>query len=222
MAGRKTHMQARGRLRRQQLLDAARLLLETHELDELSLGDVAAQAGVPKGSAYHFFDNISSVYAGLSAAMGQELLDDQLRLMDGPINSWMDVVGVAIDRGVNFFNTHKAARQLLLGPKSPPEIKRSDRNNDYEIGRSFQLNIGRYFQLPVFPDRDRIFYHAVEIADLMFCLSVSDDGIITPEMCEEAKKVACAYLGLYIPAFLPPKEEVEMTGEAGAIGGYTR
>ena len=44
---RRTSLHARGIERRRKLLDAARCLLESRELDEITLGDVAAEAGVP-------------------------------------------------------------------------------------------------------------------------------------------------------------------------------
>jgi len=191
-------------MRRRILLDAARALLETHDLDQLSLGNVAEHAGVPKGSAYHFFASIYELYADLSRLIAEELRDGQLDPIEGPVTNWHMVLGVAIDRGAAFFNANTAARQLILGPKSPPEIKRSDREADYEIARSIEAQIGSHFVLPDIPERTVLFFRAVEIADLMFCLSVLDHGLITPQMLEESKKAALAYLSLYIPSFLTP------------------
>lgn len=210
IAGKKSGTQARGRLRRKIILNSARKLLETHELDALSLGDVAEDAGVPKGSAYHFFASIADVYSELSKQIAEELREDQLQPFTHGVTSWQEVISVGVDRGVAFFNGSTAARQLLLGPKAPPEIKRADRGNDYDIGRAFQRNISQYFVLPDMPERDVLFYRAVEIADLMFCLSVLDHGIITPAMTEEAKKATCAYLSLYLPTYLPPAVRADL------------
>ena len=65
---RKSSLRVRGIARRDKLLEAARELLKSREMDEISLGDVAKLAKVPKGSAYHFYSNIVDVYASLVAS----------------------------------------------------------------------------------------------------------------------------------------------------------
>ena len=49
----------------------------------------------------------------------------------------------------------------------------------------------------------KCFSRAVEIADLMFGLSVLDNGMITNEMGAEAERAVIAYLGTYVPENLP-------------------
>ena len=203
IAARRSQTQARGRLRRQVLLNAARELLETHQLDALSLADIAGHAGVPKASAYHFYANVHELYGELSRFIAVELREDQFRPLETAATGWQAVMAIAIERGAAFFNASTAARQLILGPKSPPEIKRSDRKADYELARSIQAQIGERFVLPELPGRDDLFFRAVEIADLMFCLSVLDHDRVTDAMLDEAKKAAVAYLGLYLSDSLP-------------------
>lgn len=204
LSTRRSSTQARGRLRRKILLNSVRVLLADNELDKLSLGDVAEHAGVPKGSAYHFFASIYELYAELGRSIADEIREDQMRPHAPNPASWSAVISAAIERGVQFFNNDPAARQLLLGPKSPPEIKFADRQNDYELARTFEAQVRRHFILPDLPDLTILFFRAVEIADLMFCLSVIEFGTITPAMSEEAKKASIAYLALYLPPFLPP------------------
>jgi hypothetical protein len=48
-----------------------------------------------------------------------------------------------------------------------------------------------------------MFFRAVEIADLMFSLSMLEHGSITPQMTEEAILAVTAYLGTHLPAALP-------------------
>ncbi len=43
------------------------------DLDQISLGEAAAAAKIPKGSAYHFYDDIKHLYASLLDSMEQEL-----------------------------------------------------------------------------------------------------------------------------------------------------
>ena len=74
IGNRKRSLHARGIERRKVLLESARALLAERDLDEISLGDVAVRAGVPKGSAYHFYGDIQELYAALLVQLQQELI----------------------------------------------------------------------------------------------------------------------------------------------------
>ena len=65
--------QARGRERREKMLRAATELLSEKELSEISFNDVAALAGIPKGSAYHFYANVMELYAELTEQLGADV-----------------------------------------------------------------------------------------------------------------------------------------------------
>jgi AcrR family transcriptional regulator len=200
---RKGTQRVRGIARRRLLLESARALLETRELDEISLGDVAAHAGVPKGSAYHFYEDIKDLYTALLAVTEEELLTAQRLPITDRITSWPDVVRILIGRGVQHYANNPASRQLQIGPKTPPDLKLRDRRSDERLGGIYQEQLQAFFELPEIPNRSRVFFHAVEIADLMFGLSVLENGEITPEMSEEATRAAVAYLRLYLPEKLP-------------------
>jgi AcrR family transcriptional regulator len=194
---------ARGIERRKRLLEAARAMLSERELDDISLGDVAARAGVPKGSAYHFYEDIRDLYASLLDILQNELIEDQKRPIRSRIVRWQDVVRVLTRRGMDHYNGNPAARQLQIGPKTPPELKRRDRESDVAVGRLCEEHIETWFQLPQLPNRSEIFFRGVEIADVMFTLSVLDWGTITREMCAEAERATIAYLETYFPVDLP-------------------
>ena len=194
-------MQARGRKRRDALLAAARDLLATQEIDQISMADVALQAEIPKSSAYHFYGDLIDLYSELAAQLDSELQ----ALIAEPISAaenWEEVIGVVIDRAAVFFHTNRAAQQLMFGPKTPPEIKRSSRGADFETGGLVERHLDQLFILPALPDRSRLFFRAIELADLMFGLSLFEYGALRQDMIEEAKKTACAYLALYIPRIL--------------------
>jgi len=200
---RKSTPRVRGIARRELLLSAARALLAEHDLDEISLGDVAAHAGVPKGSAYHFYTDIGDLYGALLALTEEEVLQTQGAPITEPIREWSDVVRVLIRRGVAFYNANRPHCQLQIGPKAPPELKLKDRRSDVALGGIYRQQLGAFFELPDLPNAAQVFFRAVEIADLMFGLSVLDSGHITAEMGAEAERAVIAYLGTYLPAKLP-------------------
>jgi AcrR family transcriptional regulator len=175
-------------------------------MDAISLGDVALQAKVPKGSAYHFYVNIVDVYASLVAMYDKDLQALMSAPVRNAVGSWSDVIETLLDRAGEFYLRNPPARQLLIGPKTLPELKMRDRQNDAVIGRIFEEQVASFFVLPVLPNRSDIFFRSIEIADLMFCLSMLGHGMITEEMTQEAKRGAVAYLGSYFPAKLPRKK----------------
>lgn len=203
MTTRKSTLRKNGIARRQQLLAAARELLDSHELDQISLGDVAAAAKIPKGSAYHFYEDIKDLYASLLSSMEEELL----ALLNEPVRSkvrdWQHLVELLTERGAAFYTASRACTQLSIGPKVPTDLKLHDRQNDAAVGRIYEQHLDSTFELPEIPGRATIFFRAVEIADLMFSLSVLEHGHITPEMAQEASRAMCAYLRCYLPEKLP-------------------
>jgi len=203
LATRKSSLRARGVERRQKLLSSARELLKTCELDAISLGDVAAHAKVPKGSAYHFYADIKDLYATLLVQIEEEMLVEHRVPVSSTTRSWQDVVRIMIERGARYFEADAAARQLLIGPKTPPDLKIQDRRSDLAMGRVFEEQVARLYELPQLENRSVIFFRALEIVDLMFCLSMIEHQCITTEMCQEAKRAAIAYLETYFPRTLP-------------------
>ena len=195
--------QERGRTRRAVLVEAARKLLRARELDEISLTDIAEEAGIPKSSAYHFFSHVLEVFEAAASDMESELLDYLEQLSTEGCTDWRQVTNLFMGRGAAFFNSNRDAMQLLIGPKSPSAIKLKDRQNDFAIAGQLKDQISSHFQLPELADTPEIFFRGIEIADLFFGLSVIRHGHITKEFDSEAARATCAYLSLYLPTVLP-------------------
>jgi len=75
---------ARGIAARARLLQAARQLLRTHDLDRLSLADVAARRAFPRDRRITTTGDILDVYAQLLAVIDEELLEDAARRCAAP------------------------------------------------------------------------------------------------------------------------------------------
>jgi AcrR family transcriptional regulator len=203
----KASFRAPGILRRKRLLAAARTLLGHRDLDQISLADVARAARIPKSSAYHYHGDILDLYVQLIAVLGEEMLEDVRRPIRGPASrSWMEIVAALVRRGAQYFDNHRAARELLISPKTPPALKLRDRQSDKRIAKLFEEQIERRFVLPERRARTAIFFRAVEIADLMFGLSMLEHGAITPHMTEEAISAVLGYLRAHFPETLPPRK----------------
>jgi hypothetical protein len=64
----------------------------------------------------------------------------------------------------------------------------------------------RHFQLPALPTDVDVFALAMELGDRVYARSVQQHGEITPRMAEEGMRVFDAYLGLYLPPYLPKRD----------------
>ncbi len=189
--------------RRTRLLQAARTLLARTDMTEINLTDVARFADIPVSSAYFFYEDIEDLYLHLLADIDAEMIADISRPLRVVPAAWQEVIHSLIARGVRFYAKHPAARQLITGPRTPPELKLRDRKNDVSLGHIFRSQVARYFKIPGLRDAGAIFYRAVEIADLMFCLSVLEHGKITATMADEAANACIAYLEFHIGRDLP-------------------
>lgn len=198
----KSRTQLRGRMRREALISAARALLRERPIREVTLADIAAHAGIPASSAYHFFPDVQGVYQALVGVLEGELVawHEQLRDCNDP--RWQDVVARYLTHGAEFFRANRCATQLMLGPYSPPAIKLSDRDNDYELAMHLLHLVGEHFVVPEMPHLPDVFFHAIEIADVFFGLSVIRFDAITPDYSLEATRAALAYLEIYLPPVL--------------------
>jgi len=201
-----TNMYARGIERREKILSVAAQMIEEKDIRAISLKDIAGRTGVSVGAAYHFYANATDVFVALAEQFMKSLRETIAAPYEGAATeSWQALVATAWGRGVEIYMECPAYQKLLLSGQTPPEIKQADRDNDKIIGRSFIDIISRHFHFQEFPNCESVFFNAMEIADLMLCLSVHRDGHISQDMVEEAKIAAIAYLRHYLPESLPLK-----------------
>ncbi len=190
---------APGRRRRQQLLDAAYDLLCEHEIEDISFREIAKRAGVPEGSAYHFFANRFDLFAELAGVLSEKFSRAQERPVPASRRKTRrELVEYLVDVGARIYAKSPPARQLFIGGKTPFEVKQADRENDHNVADAMRKSFSRYFDIPDTDEVRDAFYYFIEITDLMFTLSVVEHGKITPAMLREAKRAGVAYLESYI------------------------
>ncbi len=189
---------APGRKRRKALLDAAYDLLCEKDIEDVSFRDIAKRAGVPEGSAYHFFANRFDVFSALGKVLSEQFADAHARpVAPSRRQTWQQLAGHLVDVGAKVYAENPPARQLLIGGKTPPEVKQADRINDRAVGDAMHRSFSRYFDIPDTDEMRAAFYYFIEITDLMFTLSIIESGEITETMLAEAKRAGVAYLETY-------------------------
>src|SRR5471032_481411 len=98
-----------------------------------------------------------------------------------------------------------AARQLILAQHGLTEVTQADRQHDLELGDLMMEVFNRHFEVPTLPADVDVFALALELSDRVYARSVHQHGQITPRMAEEGMRVFDAYVGLYLPAYLPKR-----------------
>ena len=189
----------RGRERRKLLLKATYDLLCVRPVEDISFRDIADEAGVPEGSAYHFFANRFDVFSALAEELSDQFIEaHQCKVPPSRRKSWQALAEHLIDVGAKVYAKNPPARQLLIGGKTPPEVKQADRLNDRAVGNVMYEVFAEHFELPETDEMRKAFFYFIEITDLIFTLSVIEHGEITAEMLAEAKRAGTGYLGTYL------------------------
>jgi AcrR family transcriptional regulator len=194
---RKTHsaMHKRGVERRKKLLKAAYELLSEREIGDISFRDIADQAGVPEGSAYHFFANRFDIFSALASDLSALFVAEHRRPVPGKyLVGWRKLAEHFLESGVRVYRKNPPARQLLIGGQTPPEVKQADRINDRAVAQVMTDIFSTHFSVETEIDLNTVFYHFIEITDLILTLSVIEHGEITDGMIEEAKLAGIGYL----------------------------
>lgn len=197
------HVQERGNTRRKQLLDAAEELLKTTPVEELSFKQVSEKAGVPEGSAYHFFANRYDLLAALATQVAEQFGNTYRKPIPGNrISSWHDLADVMVDRAVRMYRSNPAATQIWLSGRTPAQVRLADHVSDKSISGVMHEVFDGLFVLPELPERYDPFFFFLELCDVPLSISVIEHGRITDEMIEEAKRVGKGYLSTYLPPVL--------------------
>ncbi|CAN7724910.1 TetR/AcrR family transcriptional regulator [Aquipseudomonas alcaligenes] len=197
---------ASSQLRIAGILDAARALLAEEGVANLSIYSVAERADMPPSSVYHFFASVPAILEGLTAevhAAFRACLQEPVE--HSRLGSWRDLSRLVEERMLAIYADDTAARQLILAQHGLTEVTQADRQHDIELGRLMHRLFERHFELPALPDDIDVFALAMELGDRVYARSVQLHGEITPRFAEEGMRVFDAYLGLYLPPFLPKR-----------------
>ncbi|WP_339489824.1 TetR/AcrR family transcriptional regulator [Pseudomonas sp. EL_65y_Pfl2_R95] len=202
------------------ILAVARELLAEQGVAGLSIYSVAQRAQIPPSSVYHFFTSVPALLEALTAdihaafrACLQEPVDHQ------QLHCWRDLSAIVEQRMLAIYAKDAAARQLILAQHGLSEITQADRQHDIELGQLMQRLFEQHFALPTLPEDIDVFALAMELGDRVYARSVQLHGHISPRLAEEGMRVFDAYLGLYLPPFLPKRAStLELPATANGCG----
>lgn len=89
-------------VRRRQILDATSALALEHGLDDVSIAQVAAAAGIAKGSIYLHFSSRNELVDALRSDLWHRMLDDPQNILKRNDMSWTERMDRVVDQLVGF------------------------------------------------------------------------------------------------------------------------
>ncbi|AHL77453.1 TetR family transcriptional regulator [Stutzerimonas stutzeri] len=206
--GRKPRASSQARIA--QILAAARELLAEAGVAGLSIYSVAERAAIPPSSVYHFFASVPALLNALTADVHAAFRASLEQPVDHhALDSWQDLSRLIERRMLMIYEGDAAARQLILAQHGLTEVTQADRQHDIELGELMQVLFERHFHLPPLPGDITVFALALELGDRVYARSMHEHGLITKRMAEEGMRVFDAYLGLYLPPFLPKRDQLD-------------
>lgn len=181
--------QRRGDERRLRLLAALHELLKERGIPDVTFVAVCARAGIPHGSARHFYPDLDAALRGLLAQYGA-MHDEQLaRPLRGKATlEWRALVHCLIDRSARFHQQNPVFAMLVLSGQTPAELKRLDRDADADRARFLLERLDRYFVVPPHADNERVAFYATEVVDTAFMLSMREYGSVRPWWIRQARQ----------------------------------
>lgn len=209
--------QARGLARRQQLEDAAETLLQKNDIDQISLADVAGEAGIPVASAYSFYGNINDLFARLLVKHTVQMFDVvEASIAPETLTSWMDAVERVIDGVAQYLRGSRPLQQLRLSGKTLPEIRYAeDRPTGGDYAERVRALIDARFVLPEMEGGNRPIMIMLDLAEAVVVSEYIRSQGMPKGIGREAKRAAIAYLKLYIPEYLPVRSQPEIGDNNG-------
>lgn len=199
------------------LLDAAEHLLKDASPDDVGLYQIAAAAGVPPASVYHFFPTKEAVFVALAqryvdgfAESGRQPIDAAL------LGSWQDLLRIDQHRARDYYSSHPAALKLLYGGFGGLEARGID--NDYvaSVASTMYARYDRIFHMPYVGEPAKHFHISLAIMDAIWSVSYLKHGSITDDYAREALAACIAYCRLFLPERVVVRDEIQELAQGGA------
>jgi hypothetical protein len=114
-----------------------------------------------------------------------------------------------IDRSARFQQRNPVFAKLTIGGHMPPELKRLDRDADFDRARFTLRLLDEYFVLPRHKDNERVAYYSIEVVDTAFMLSMRECNQLTSFWVQQAKRGATAVLERHFGELVPRPKGLE-------------
>ena len=199
-------LRTRGRANRQKLLAEAERMMEKTGGQPVRFSDIFEAAGVSRGSAYRIYNGVDDLMQDLASAWINNFV---VYLKEADIGNHADSWTALSDKVVQtsaayWFETEETLRVL---PRVRSNVPESYKSAVKDLTRAVADVLEQHFVVPEIPDWLAVVGMWVQLADTVFTDAVRREGRISDSRLAEAQTICSTYLSIYLPAWLPSRED---------------
>lgn len=190
-------VQERAAARMARVLEAAERMLEDVGPEQTSIPALAEASGVPRAAIYPFFPDKYALYSYLARLHMARLTEALATTKAARARTWQAWVDTVVKAVADYYNSHPVASILLLRGAFADGDRDAHAAKNVTIGgllRAKTASLGALRTLPTAPDVAMI---AVELAFACMKHGYSQEGKVSPAICDEATRAVTAYLGYW-------------------------
>ncbi|MDI2128349.1 TetR/AcrR family transcriptional regulator [Yinghuangia seranimata] len=192
---RKKPQQARSRARVEAIFAAATDILGKDGVEGLTMRRLAAEAGVPSGTLYQFFEDKPAVLAAVARHHMESFataMDDLIaRAGQAP---WPELIDIIFDNYVQLYRDNPGYLAIRAGRRLTPELLRLDDTNNDLVADGVRRILLAQGVLPDTPEVAVAARAGVHAADAVLQLAFRTAPGGDPALLAQAKRIVNAYL----------------------------
>lgn len=202
--------QERSRRRYQAIIEATEYLLQTANIEDISLYDIGKQAKIAPASVHYLFNTVTAIHIELNKIYNEQLTAivlEQSKLQAANKNpSWQDWVRVLMTKGRDALNNNRAMSEIMLGPTLHRQSRLNNLMHNKTFGQASLEVMREAFVMPEIPNLERYFMFSTELGEALWSGSYSAKGMVDDETFTESVRATLAYLRCFLPETLALKE----------------
>lgn len=201
--------QERSRRRYQAIIEATEHLLQTANIEDISLYDIAKQSKIAPASVHYLFNTVTAIHIELNKIYNERLTTiilEQSKLHANKNPSWQDWVRVVMADARDVFNSNRAMSEIMLGPTLHRQSRLNNLMHNKTFGQASLEVMRKAFVMPEIPNLERYFMFSTELGEALWSGSYSARGEIDDETFAESVRATLAYLRCFLPETLVLKE----------------
>ncbi len=196
--------QERSKKRYQAILDAAVNMLETANIEDISLHDIGKATGLPPASVHYLFSTFSAVHYELNKYYNERLtvaITSRARELVAN-GTWQDLVRATMKLARTEYNNSRAMSEVMLGPSLHRSIRSLNLENNAIYAEALVDLVGEFFILPELPEMSKYFVFSSELVEGLWAAAYARYGEIDDLTFEESVRACLAYLRCFFPEFM--------------------
>lgn len=198
--------QQRSQKRMEQVLQSAKILLETLPIEQVSIPEIAKHSGVPRSSIYQFFPTITSLINEITRQYMHSLLSIWHEKASHYFKmSILEISTDLIHTTAIFYNQNHLASLLILNGSLSTELYQTQQSIIQLMAQNI-IYVLQHLEPPInIHENDFTIEYALEFTFAMMKHSYFKNGQITPEAIQEIIELNSIYLqhkGLATPSMV--------------------